>query len=102
MQTYYTTHEIERDATGHFFDVLAKRHFSSRIGRQVYQGLGWVYFVTSEQFVGLPGMTGARKYTVRRYDPIERTVYTVGDFNVLSRGVAHRLAKRYATEAVSR
>lgn len=49
----------------HWFDASALRFFRSRIGNDVFQGSGGIYFVSSEQFSdGTP-----RLYTVREFDP---------------------------------
>ena len=68
MTTYYNTQDIERAHRGHWFSPSTKRVFRSRIGAQVYQGLGGVYFVSSEQFRSLEGQLSTRRFTVRRYD----------------------------------
>ena len=98
MRTYYDTQDIERDHSGHWFSPPTKRFFRSRIGSQVYQGLGGIYFVSSEQYRTFAGPLAPRKYTVRRYDPLADTISTIGDFNALSRSTAHRLAKQYSIE----
>jgi len=49
----------------HWFDASALRFFRSRIGNDVFQGSGGVYFVSSEQF----GDGSPRLYTVRQFDP---------------------------------
>ena len=98
MTTYYSTADIERVHRGHWFSANTKRFFHSRIGSTVYQGLGGVYFVSSEQFSDFQGYTAPRRYTVRRYDSDRDSIETVGEFNTLTRSTAHRLAKRYAME----
>lgn len=74
-----TMRDIRRanaDAGLHFFDPGTMRFFRSRIGSDVFEGPGGIYFVSSEQF--RPGYP--RKYTVRRFDPADGSVETVGDF----------------------
>ena len=85
---FYSTYDIERHCSGHFFSRDAKRFFSSRISELVYQGPGGIYFITSEQY-----SNERRKFTVRQYNEEERSVETVGDFNVHTRSVAHRIAR---------
>ena len=102
MTTYYSISDIRREHNGKWFDPSSMRFFRSRVGENVYQGLGGVYFVSSEQFVNLSaGHVAARKYTVRQYRPDADQIKTVGEFNVLSKSQAHRLAKQYAIEGIS-
>jgi hypothetical protein len=76
----------------HFFDPESKRFFNSAIGRRVFEGPGGVFFITSERFVGST-YTAPRRYTVRHFDPRTADVRTAGEFNVLDREAAARLAR---------
>ena len=71
--TFYTTNDIERVYSGHFFDADTKRFFRSRIGETVYGGR---YFITSEQF----DSRSPRLYTVREVSADGQNITTVGDF----------------------
>ena len=93
----YDIELANRQVGHHFFDVGTKRFFRSRIGRNVYEGSGGVYFVTSEQFEGSNGSRAPRRYTVRRFDPATAHIDTVGEFNVLSAAQAQRMAAKLAT-----
>lgn len=62
----------------HWFDRSTMRFFGSRIGRSVYQGPGGVYFVTSE---GSGDWGVPRRFTIRKFDPSDCSVETVGDFH---------------------
>jgi len=105
MQEYYSVNDIERanrNAGFHFFDTGAKRFFRSRIGENVYQGKGGIFFTTSEQFRDSCGKKFPRKYTVRRFDPETGNVSTVGEFNAIPcAGIARRLAEKLAKGLVS-
>lgn len=89
---YYSVSEIEREAKGYFFSKDTMRFFKSRILQDVYQGVGGVYFVTSERFDN----NTPRLFTVRKYDPETRMINTAGDFNQLSRYQAIKSAKQLA------
>jgi len=84
------------------------RFFRSRIGQTVYgvwtgsagPGLhtrrpGGQYFITSERFDDNP-----RRYTVRRYNPDDHTIGTVGEFMEYktSQGAAKRAMRERDTE----
>mgnify|MGYP001561920126 CR=1 FL=1 len=102
MTKFYDMAEIIRRnerAGFHFFDPDSKRFFRSRIGSTVYQGPGGIFFTTSERFEGST-YTAPRRYTLRRFDPETGHVGKVGEFNVLSRSQAVRLAKKAAAGAV--
>lgn len=96
---YLTMDDIETanlDAGMYFFEGATKRFFQSRIGRHVYQGPGGYYFVTSERFRGSDGRQHPRRFTVRRFDPATADIATVGEFNELTRRVAHLAAQHLA------
>lgn len=82
----------------HFFDRSSMRFFRSKLPAYGYEGPGGVYFVTSEQFIGISGVPSSRKYTVRQL--LERDgepcVNTVGEFNVMDARTARYMAKGYA------
>lgn len=75
-----------------FFEPATLRFFRSRILPKVYQGPGGIYFVTSEQFVPSSGVPAARKYTVRKFNPADADIDTVGTFNDLTQREAMRVA----------
>jgi len=85
-----------KQAGFYWFEPATLRFFASRIGRNVYQGAGGIYFVSSEQFTESSGYTLGRKYTVRQFNPETGDVDTVGEFNKLSRSTAVREAQRLA------
>jgi len=73
--------ERHKDNGGHFFDRASMRFFDSRIERGgPYQGIGGIYFVTSEQFHGSQG-SEPRKYTVRQVTGEDYDITTAGKFN---------------------
>ncbi len=86
----YTIGKIqeEMNADGsHWWDRGAMRSFGTRVGQQVYQGDGGIYFVTSEK-----PLHGPRRFSVRKYNPTEKDIDTVGKFCEMSRDQAHRKA----------
>lgn len=99
MHRWLTVDDV-RDANAaagfHFFDGSTIRFFRSRIGQDLYQGPGGYFFVTSEQFVGSDRIPAQRLYTVRQFMPDTGDINTVGDFNKLTRRVAHHAARRLA------
>ena len=91
----YTMDDIKiiNKQTGHyFFSPDTMRFFRSRVGDTVYQGVGGVFFVTSEQFTDSKGYTTERKYTVRQFFPDTGNIETVTGFNELSYSRAVRRA----------
>lgn len=93
---FYTAADIERAADragSHFFDRDTKRFFRSRILPDAFHGQGGCYFVTSEQFEDHTGHRAKRKYTIRKFNPIDASIDSFGPFNVLSRSRALRIAK---------
>ena len=80
----------------HFFDPEALRFFRSKVLSQVYEGPGGIFFVTSEQFVGSDGIPAKRAYTVRRFNPADADMTTMGGFNQRTLYQAVRLAKQLA------
>lgn len=100
MTTYYTTDDIEREmnrTASHWWDADTMQFFRTRVGAQVYQGPGGVYFVTSEK-----PPHGPRMFSVRQYDPKRKKIDTTGDFCSMTRGVAHRWANSLAQTAVDK
>jgi hypothetical protein len=82
-----------------FFEPATMRFFRSRVGSSVYQGPGGVFFVTSEQFVASvwnDRRSYGRHFTVRQFNPETADIKTVGEFNKLTRGCAHRAARKLA------
>ena len=83
----------------HFFDASSMRFFRSRLPQFAYSGPGGIYFVTSEQFVS-GSYRKPRRYTVRKLTPHSGeqrgSVDTIGEFNVLSRYEANKLAAQLA------
>lgn len=65
------------NVTGHyFFDRKTMRFFASRVESAAYQGVGGIYFITSEKC----GFTSTeRKYAVRQFHPMTGDVTTTGD-----------------------
>lgn len=81
----------------YFFSPSTLRFFASRIGQEVYEGLGGVYFTTSEQFRPSSGPAGPRRYTVRQFAPETGKIRTVGEHQqYASSGAARRAAARLA------
>jgi hypothetical protein len=52
----------------HFFSTVAMKFFRSRVDRQVYEGPGGVFFVTSEQ-LEFRDYSAPRLYTVHQFSP---------------------------------
>jgi hypothetical protein len=89
-ETTWDIDAIKRANRNHgyyFFDTGAIRFFRSRVSQNVYQGVGGIYFVTSEQ-----SPSGIRAYTVRQFQPATGNVQTAGPFHQLTRAKAVRLA----------
>lgn len=104
----YTINQIQDEMTrdgSHWWDRDSMRFFQCRVGDQVYQGPGGIYFVTSEK-----PSDGKRAFSVRQYFPASKSIDTVGEFCSMSRSVAHRVASDMAatpldeqfTEAMAR
>ena len=95
MYHCYTMQEIKeynKLAGFHFFDDDTMRFFNSRIGKRLYQGPTGVYFVTSEKF----DYDSERMYTVRQFNPDEKNISTIGEFNQLTQSEARTLAIKSA------
>ncbi len=80
--------EASQRAGSHYFDPSSMRFFKSRVLPSVFHGSGGVFFVTSER-----GPSEVRRYTVRQFNPENADVKTVGEFNVLTRERALRIAR---------
>lgn len=80
---------------GHYFDRETMRFFRSRVLSELYKGPGGIFFITSEQYQGL-GHTEPRRYTVRKFNPKDASIDTVGEFNKLTKSAAQGLAERAA------
>jgi hypothetical protein len=95
--TIYDVELSNRQHGKHFFEPSTKRFFRSRIGTEVYEGPGGVYFTTSEQFVGSDRIPHKRQYTVRKFNPATGDIDTVGEFQAYgSSASARRAAARLA------
>ena len=94
---YWSMDEIRgtmRAAGSHWFDPDTIRFFRCRISNKLYQGGGGVFFVTSEK-----SPFGPRAYSVRQFVLDGREgpeINTIGDFNSLTRSVAHTQARNLA------
>jgi hypothetical protein len=77
-----------------FFSPDTMRFFRSRALSSVYEGVGGVYFITSERFVGSEGAQ-PRRYTVRRVES-SGDINTATVFNQLTRSKAHIAARMLA------
>ena len=66
-----------------FFSPDTMRFFKSRVLPTVFEGVGGIYFVTSEQFVGSEGAQ-PRRYTVRRVES-SGEINTATVFNQLTK-----------------
>lgn len=91
----YSINKIEDEMSSngsHWWDRDSMRFFRTRVGEQVYQGPGGIYFVTSER-----NHIDPRKYSVRQYHPASKDIDTVGDFCSMSRSTAHAMAKNLAS-----
>jgi len=93
-----------RAAGLHFFDPESMRFFWSKIENTIHEGVGGIFFVTSEQMRGDPHLGVAeqpRRWTVRQFDPESGTVETADgfkfqQFNTSSK--AHDAARRAAAD----
>ena len=95
---YYSMEDIKRateDAGRYFFSPGAMRFFKSRVGDTVFQGIGGIYFVTSEKF----DWQSPRNYTVRQFNPETGKIDTIGDFNELSYYQARARCKYLSEQA---
>jgi hypothetical protein len=63
-------------ADGHFFDADTIRFFNSVVYKNVYEGPGGIYFVTSERY----NHSHPRFYTVRTFNPETGDIHTAGEF----------------------
>lgn len=88
MERKLTINDVRRinRAKGlHFFDADTIRFFGSRVESQLFDNLT---FVTSEQndngvWIGgveYKAWNGERRYTIRRFNPDDGTIDTVGEF----------------------
>jgi hypothetical protein len=85
--------EVNKAHGGHWFDRSSMRFFDTRLGQTVYQGPGGIYFVTSEQFHD-GAFHGARKFTVRQFNPETGDVETAGKFQAYTTGEGARAAAK--------
>jgi len=92
MAPIFTMDDIRRAnyrAGYHFFDHDTLRFFRSRVGDTVYQGVGGIFFITSEC-----NPSGVRAYTVRQFNPDSGRIATMGPFHSFTRTQAIATAKR--------
>ena len=92
-----TINEIEKAviASGsHWFDVDTMAFFGTRVRPVVYEGIGGIFFVTSEKPPESP-----RRYSVRQYFADTNKISTVGDFCVMNETQAVSLAKRLSVSS---
>lgn len=95
MKTY-TINAIQAEMNNrgsHWWDRGSMQFFNTRVGKQVYQGSGGIYFVTSEK-----GPDGKRLYSVRQYKPDSKEIDTIGNFCSMTRAQAEATAARLAGE----
>lgn len=79
-----------------FFSPETMRFFNSRVSNITYCGGGGIFFVSSERHSYSNGERGKRSYSVREFNPETCDIWTVGEFNNLSKSTAHRTAKALA------
>jgi hypothetical protein len=93
---------IRAEASGYFFEPATMRFFDSRLPAHGYRAIdGAVYFYTSEQFHGSFG-SAPRYYTVRRLNPVTKSIDTVGEFQAFDTAHAANLeARRLARKEVA-
>lgn len=86
-----------KEVDHHYFDKATMAYFNSRIEPRVYEGVGGVFFVTSEKpdFESIPS---PRRWTVRHFDPESGHCRTAPDmpFWEMSRKEAMDAAKYLA------
>jgi hypothetical protein len=90
----WTTNKIKdavRATGSHWFDPDTMRCFGTKVLPTVYQGPGGIYFVTSDD-----DFERNTKYTVRRFEPQDSSICTVGDFASMGLDEARKIAKRAA------
>lgn len=88
--TITTMEDIRRemtDAGSHWWDRSSMRSFGTRVG-SLFVGPGGIYFTTSEQ-----PPYGARKHSVRQYNPATKQISTVGEFCSMSATSARNKAR---------
>jgi hypothetical protein len=68
--------QANKDAGQFWFSPSTLRFFDSVAGRDVHQGPGGVFFVSSEQF----DARSPRLYSVREFDPETAKISTLGEF----------------------
>ena len=84
----------------HWWDTSTIRYFQSRIGSEVFQGIGGIFFVTSERDRHAKYNT-QRAYTVRQFNPATLSIGNGSEFQEHpTRTAAHRHAKRLSTKQI--
>lgn len=96
----HTIKQCNKDHGWHFFDPDTMRFFRSRVGNEVFQGPGGVYFVTSEQFVDpWSRIKDRRKYSVSKLNTRNCSVDRVGEFQEFKTlAAAKAVAKKMAAK----
>lgn len=86
-----------RAAGSHWFDPDTMRCFGTKVLPTVYQGPGGIYFVTQDDQYRreLP-----KRFTVRRYNPVDNDIDTVGEMNEFANQSAAKKAARAAAGGV--
>ena len=83
--------KANKDGGGYFFSPSTMRFFNSKVEDKVYEGIGGIYFVTSER-----GPLGdGRRYTPRKFNPEIGDCGTAGcvPFSKCSHDTAHAVAR---------
>lgn len=83
----------KRNDGGHWFDKATMKFFNSRLSDAIYYGKKHIYFVSSEV-----NPSGVRRYSVRKYNPEEIEIYTVGEFFSYNSLQAAKIAARACAE----
>lgn len=93
--TLWTINSIQaamRQRGSHWWDPDTMRFFRCKVMPTVYQGDGGVYFVSSEAY-----REESRAYSVRKFDPVEADIDTVGEMGQYkTKVVALNRAKKLA------
>ena len=94
MTTIREIKKANKDAGQHWFDDSTMEFFGTKLDKEVFEGPGGTFFVTSEK-----PPHGDRRWSVRVFDPETGGVSTHGQFcGYASRGKARWAARRAAME----
>lgn len=91
--TVNTIRDAVRATGSHWFDPDTMRAFGTRVLPSVYQGVGGIYFVTSDH-----DFDRTRKYSVRRFDPTRSKIDTVGEVASYATAQEARTAAKAAAQ----